>query len=128
MKEEIVIVRGFKKEMLHRFQGRTVLELEEGTKLEIEMGNRKRTHREGEDEIDLEKMEAAMKQVAEEECQRLLITCIFNLKHYQIQLILMLTLCNYDACYHSFMKFFPLACHFTKFHIFALFRVNYVFY
>ena len=31
--------------------------------------------------------------------------CIFNLKYYHIKLILMLILCNYDACYHSFMNF-----------------------
>ena len=51
---------------------------------------------------------------------------IFNLKYYHIKLILMLILCNYDACYHSFMKFSPLACHFTKVHIFSLFKVIYV--
>ena len=33
-KEEIIIVRGFKKEMVHRFHSRTILELEEGLKLE----------------------------------------------------------------------------------------------
>ena len=31
----------------------------------------------------------------------------------------MLILCNYDACYHSFMEFSLLACHFTQVHIFA---------
>ena len=35
---------------------------------------------------------------------------------------------NYDACYHSFMKFSPLACHLTKVHIIVLFRANYVLY
>ena len=34
-----------------------------------------------------------------------MITCIFNLKYYHIKLILMLILCNYDACYHGFMNF-----------------------
>ena len=34
------------------------------------------------------------------------ITCIFNLKYYHIKLILMLILCNYDACYHTFINFF----------------------
>ena len=70
-----------------------------------------------------------------------LITCIFNLNYYHIKLILMLILCNYDACCHSFMKFSPLTCHFTNvilcnydacchsfMHIFSLFRVNYVLY
>ena len=47
------------------------------------------------------------------------ITCIFNLNYYHIKLILMLILCNSDACYHSFMKFSQLTCPFTKVHIFA---------
>ena len=40
----------------------------------------------------------------------------------------MLILCDYDACYHSFYEFSPLVCHFTKVHIYVLFRVNYVLY
>ena len=40
----------------------------------------------------------------------------------------MLNLCNYDAYYHSVMTFSPLEWHFTKVHILALFRVNYVLY
>ena len=39
-----------------------------------------------------------------DQCGRL-ITCIFNLNSYLIQLIFMLILCNYDACYLSFMNF-----------------------
>ena len=39
----------------------------------------------------------------------------------------MLILGDHDACYHSFYEFSPLVCHFTKVHIDALFRVNYVF-
>ena len=35
---------------------------------------------------------------------RPVITYIFNLKYYHIKLILMLILCNYDACYRSFMN------------------------
>ena len=34
-----------------------------------------------------------------------MIICIFNLKYYHMKLILMFILCNYDACYHSFMNF-----------------------
>ena len=30
---------------------------------------------------------------------------IFNLKYYHIKPILSIILCNYDACYHSFMIF-----------------------
>ena len=56
------------------------------------------------------------------------ITCIFNLNYYLILLIFMLILYDYDACYHSFYKFSPLVCHFTKVHIYTLFRVNYVLY
>ena len=40
----------------------------------------------------------------------------------------MLILCDYDARYHSFYEFSPLVCHYTKVHIHALFRVNYVLY
>ena len=40
----------------------------------------------------------------------------------------MLILCDYNSCYHSFYEFSPLVCHFTKVHIYALFRVNYVLY
>ena len=38
----------------------------------------------------------------------------------------MLILGDYDACYHSFYEFSPLVCHYTKVHVYALFRVNYV--
>ena len=38
----------------------------------------------------------------------------------------MLILCKYNACYHSFYEFSPLVWHFTKVHIYALFRDNYV--
>ena len=58
-KEEIIIVRG------------TVVEPEEGTKSEIEMGNKKRTQREGGDESDLERTDAAMNKAVEEICWRL---------------------------------------------------------
>ena len=57
-----------------------------------------------------------------------LITCISNPYFRHNKLILMLNLCNYDACYHSFMTFSSLACHFTKVHIFVVFKVNYIFY
>ena len=40
----------------------------------------------------------------------------------------MLILRDYGACHHSFYEFSPLVCHFTKVHIYALFRVNYVLY
>ena len=40
----------------------------------------------------------------------------------------MLILCDYDACYHIFYEFSQLVCHFTKVHIYALFRVNDVLY
>ena len=40
----------------------------------------------------------------------------------------MLILCNYDTCYHSFYEFSPLVYHFTKVHIYTLFRINYVLY
>ena len=48
-----------------------------------------------------------------------LITCIYNVSSYLISLILMLILCNYDACYLNFYEFSPLVCHYTKVHIYA---------
>ena len=57
-----------------------------------------------------------------------LIKSIFNLKYYHIKLILMLIVCNYDACYHSFINFPHWHAILLKFIFFTLFRVNYVFY
>ena len=34
-----------------------------------------------------------------------LITCIFKFHYYHIKSILSIILCNYDACYHSFVNF-----------------------
>ena len=65
--------------------------------------------------------------------ERGVITCIFDLNSYLFQLIFMLILYNYNACYHSFMNFLHWCIfnlnflHFTKVHTFAIFRVNYVF-
>ena len=50
---------------------RTVVEPEEGTESEIEMGNKNRTQREGGDESDLERTKAAMNKAVEEICWRL---------------------------------------------------------
>ena len=57
-----------------------------------------------------------------------LITCISNPYFHDNLLLLMLNLCNYDVCYHSFMTVSSLACHLTKVYNFVLFKVNYVFY
>ena len=38
----------------------------------------------------------------------------------------MFILGDYDACNHNFYEFSPLVCHFTKVHVYALSRVNYV--